>query len=203
MNRSATSSDSQRERSSVHTNVSDTAAATRWSSHSVIWSQIGPGSPSSMALSASRCTLRSRSRRSCSISAMRSVMPSVSVTCQRAERPRNSSARLLASSSWAIIRGVSSGCRIALSSERSEIVSCSTTETRSCTAPRSWMVSARPSTSRRRCATSAGNPDSSWRARSCSSAASSRRSLDTEKIGTSPTSLRCPRSICSIWRHSG
>ena len=118
---SATSSDSQRERSSVHTNVSDTAAATRWSSHSVIWSQIGPGSPSSMEFSASRCTLRSRSRRSCSMSAMRSAMPSVRVTCQRAERPRNSSARAFASSSWAIMRGVSSGCSIALSSERSDI----------------------------------------------------------------------------------
>ena len=125
-------------------------------------------------------------------------MPSVSVTCQRAERPRNSSARAFASSSSAIMRGVSSGFTIAFSSERSEIVSCSTTDTRSWTALRSWISSARPSTSRRRCATSAGKPDSSFSARSCSSAASSRRSLETEKIGTSPTSLRCPRSICSI-----
>ena len=65
------------------------------------------------------------------------------------------------------------------------------------------MTSARPSTSRRRCATRAGKPDSSFNSRSCSSAARSRRSLETENIGTSPTSSRWPRSISSTCRHCG
>ena len=89
-------------------------------------------------------------------------MPSLSVICQREDRLRNSSARDLAASSWAIMCGVSSGCSSAFSSVLTVIANWSTTETRSWTAPRWCTTSALPSTSRRRCATSAGKPDSSF-----------------------------------------
>ena len=117
---SATFSASHSDRSFVHTKVSDTAEATRCSSQCTNWSHCGPGSPASMDCSASRIMLRSRSRRSCSMSEMRSLMPSLSVTCQREERRRSSSARSLAASSSASISGVPSGFSSALSSDFSE-----------------------------------------------------------------------------------
>jgi len=136
------------------------------------------------------------------MSEIRSATPSDSATCHLDVRLRNCSARAFACSNSAISRGVSSGCKIALSSDRIDTVICSVTNVRSWTALRTLIDSALASTSLRRWATNEGNPDSVFSSRLCSEAANSRRSLDTGNKGISPTSRRCLLSMRSISRQS-
>ncbi|BAS10723.1 hypothetical protein AHiyo4_41450 [Arthrobacter sp. Hiyo4] len=183
--------------------MSEIAAAAHSSSHAENWVQVGPGSPWSIAASASRWMRRRRSRRSYSMSAIRSPMPSLSVICHRAERLRSSSACDFASSSPAIIRGVPSGSSSAPSSDRRDRRRFSVTESRSWLTERRCSRSALPAISFRRWPISTGKPDSALSSLSCRRAASSRRSEETANSGMSgATCASWARSIASTRRQS-
>ena len=200
----ATFSESHVARSWVQTNVSVTAADTRRSNHSTNWSQTGPGSPSSIESSASRWIERMRSRRSCSMSAMRSVTPSFSVVCQREEIRRSSSARFFVASSCATISGVFSGFCSALSSESMASRTCSIVDSRSAAVDRRCSSSARPTMSLRRYPMSSGKPDSALSSRSEVSTAASRTCDETgNTVMSGSIFARCARFSASTCRHCG
>ena len=90
---------------------------------------------------------RRRSRRSYSMSAIRSLMPSVSVTCQRAERLRSSSASRLGLLQPGDHPGCAPGSSRARSSDRRDRRRFSVTESRSWLTGRRWSRSALPTIS--------------------------------------------------------
>src|SRR5919199_558988 len=176
----------------------------RRSNHSDSSGHIRPGSWASIASSASRTTTRERSRRSKSMSATRSVTPSVSTCCQRDERRRRSSAAARASSSPRTSSSRADGSSRPASSVRTARERCSVTARRSCTSARRVSTSLRSTTSRRRWVTRAPIPDSSCSSRSRCCTASWARAAETANSGASmPRRARWPRSSSATSRQCG
>src|SRR5919112_2097433 len=176
----------------------------RRSSHSDSSGHIGPGSWASIASSASRTTTRERSRRSKSMSATRSVTPSVSTCCHRDERRRRSSAAARASSSPRTSSSRADGSSRPASSVRTARERWSVTARRSCTSARRVSTSLRSTTSRRRWVTRAPIPDSSCSSRSRCCTASWARAAETANSGASmPRRARWPRSSSATSRQCG
>ena len=148
---SATCVASQLARWNAHRKFADTAAAACSSTQPVSWSQIFVGSPlESISSSASRKMSRIRSRRSWSMSALRSATPSLSVCCQRADRSFSAAERPWDSVSSPISSWIVSGLSWALFSERRPPMSWSVTASTSWIVERRASLSACPTTRSRR-----------------------------------------------------
>ena len=134
----------------------------------------------------------------------RSPYPSLSVDCQRAERFFSSSARSLASLSFAMSCSALPGSVWASISIRIRWEICSTAERTSWAAERRSRTSACALTRSRRKVTRVLNPDSSLRAGSLEVVAARR---STDEVGSSsaatPARVRWLRSRSAMRRHSG
>ena len=200
----ATSSASTSARWKAHTKLSPTAVATAFSSSAPISAHTRVGSQESITFSVCWVMARKRPRRSCSMSAVRSAIPSLRICCHSAVCARASCASALRRSRSARSASRAAGSSSASSSAPTARRRCSAAERISATTWSRMRSFSREATCSDRKFTSAGKLDSVLSSLSLVLIAWLRSTEDTGMIGTAtPACCRCRSSAATTSRQYG